>query len=313
MGNKITIDSATMVNKSLEVIEAHWLFDLPYDQIVPTAAKKIRRALGGIRLKQRLVTGLITGSGFIGMLILGGYSFAALIVVLAFIGYYEFVRMNQLRVFHPPAIIGFISVLYFVLIAESSIRAAVPIAETMIWITLFVLLMLTVFYKNKFNIDHAANLFIGSIYIGFGFHFILHIRLLEDGLFWTLLLFACIWATDSGAYFTGWAIGKRKLWPAISPKKTVEGAIRGMLFSVVTAIVFCIMAPHLLHVIEALWIGVFVSIAGQLGDLIQSAYKRVRGLKDTGVILPGHGGILDRCDSWLIVFPFVYVFSLIPL
>lgn len=107
-------------------------------------------------------------------------------------------------------------------------------------------------------------------------------------------------------------MGKNKLWPAISPNKTVEGAVGGVLISMLIAIIFSIFAPEHLAIGRALLIGLSCAVMGQLGDLVQSAYKRAYGIKDSGTLLPGHGGILDRCDSWIIVFPFVHIVTLMP-
>ncbi|MNC35800.1 Phosphatidate cytidylyltransferase [compost metagenome] len=175
------------------------------------------------------------------------------------------------------------------------------------------LLAVTVVSKNKVTIDHAAVVFVGIIYIGFGFHYMVSSRWIEtDGLFWTLLTFLCIWASDAGAYFAGVAFGKTPMWPTISPKKTIEGAVGGLLLAVLVALAFHFFAPDTLGLGRAAGIGILAAAVGQMGDLIQSAYKRVKGIKDTGTILPGHGGILDRVDSWLIVFPFLCLVSLIP-
>lgn len=183
-----------------------------------------------------------------------------------------------------------------------------------IWMLMFLLLSITVFSKNRLDIDRIAVMFLGAVYIGIGFRAMIDVRYTADnhGLFWTFLLFGCIWASDSGAYFTGRAFGKNKLSPSISPNKTVEGALGGVIISVIVALVFAWFAPELLSFSRAIVIGVAASVIGQLGDLIQSAYKRIRGIKDSGSLLPGHGGVLDRCDSWIIVFPFVELFALLP-
>lgn len=125
-------------------------------------------------------------------------------------------------------------------------------------------------------------------------------------------MLAAIWSSDAGAYFTGRRFGKHKLWPAISPNKTVEGAVGGIALAVVAAVIFSLFSGGLLTIGRALLLGVSAAVVGQLGDLIQSAYKRVYGIKDTGKLLPGHGGILDRCDSWVVVFPFVHILMLLP-
>ncbi len=262
-------------------------------------------------MKQRIITGVFAGAGFLLMLAIGGYGFAALIAVLSVIGYYEFLRMNGAKPWEWSSVVGFLGIVYFV-VPFGRWTPAFPPLEIAIWLWLLVFLAVTVISKNREPIDKIALSFLGVVYIGTGFHFMIYTRWLEHGLFWTLLLFVCIWVSDSAAYFTGRAIGKRLLWPEISPKKTVEGAVGGIAFSVAAAIGFSLYAPELLSVSKAVGIGLAASVLGQLGDLIESAYKRVRGIKDSGAILPGHGGVLDRCDSWLIVFPFVHLLSLLP-
>src|SRR5690606_26802543 len=99
------------------------------------------------------------------------------------------------------------------------------------------LLGITVISKNKKTLDHAALVMLGAVYIGIGFQAMINVRMIEDhGLFWTFLSFGCIWASDIGAYFTGRAIGKHKLWPTISPNKTIEGAAGGILLAIIVAV-----------------------------------------------------------------------------
>ena len=117
-------------------------------------------------------------------------------------------------------------------------------------------------------------------------------RDLEHGIFWSALTFACIWSSDAGAYFVGKAIGRTKLWPAMSPSKTVEGALGGLAIAVIAGLVFAYCQPERLGYGQAALIGLTAAVAGQLGDLVQSAYKRFRGVKDSGQLLPGHGECL---------------------
>ncbi len=113
------------------------------------------------------------------------------------------------------------------------------------------------------------------------------------------------WVTDSVAYFIGIKFGKTPLAPAISPKKTREGSLGGILFAAIFAAVFALINEYSILPIVAL--GIFLSIIGQTGDLVESAMKRERVVKDSGKILPGHGGILDRFDSLLFVIPTLYL------
>ncbi|HEY0826963.1 MAG TPA: phosphatidate cytidylyltransferase [Bacilli bacterium] len=264
-------------------------------------------------MKQRIISGLIAGALFIVLLYLGGYWFNGLMLLFSLLGFHEFIRMNKYKIFEASSLIGFIAVVYLALPWTQFNFDNAASFESIIWFLVFILLCFTVISKNKMNYEKAAVLTIGVIYIGVGFHYMSETRWLEHGFYWSLLLYSCIWVTDSGAYFTGKAIGKHLLWPTISPKKTIEGAAGGMMFSVAAAICFSLYAPDLLDIYTAVWIGFIVAVAGQMGDLIQSAYKRVSGIKDSGAILPGHGGVLDRCDSWLIVFPLVHLLNLVSL
>lgn len=263
-------------------------------------------------MKQRLITGVLAGGFFLFMLILGEYWFHALIIGMSLVGYYELLKMYGVKVSEAPSIAGFVGILFFNVPWSKITGLEILSTESFIWLLMLIFFAITVFSKNRVDIDKISVLFIGVIYIGIGFRYMVETRALQDhGLFWTFLVFACIWATDSGAYFTGRAWGKHLLWPEISPKKTIEGAIGGIIVAVLVALCFVWYASDLLSVTNAIVLGVVVAISGQLGDLIQSAYKRVRGIKDTGNVLPGHGGILDRCDSWLIVFPLVHILGLL--
>lgn len=263
-------------------------------------------------MKQRVVTGVVAGVAFAAILVLGGLYYAALLLLLAAVGYFEFSRMNGHPKVRLVTLLGYAFTLYIAFPWEDFPQWKVLSHGAVAWIALLALFAVTVLSKNKATIDEVALVLLGVLYVGIGFHYMASARIGDNGLFWSLLLFVCIWTNDSGAYFSGRWLGKRKLWPAISPNKTVEGAIGGIIVSIVAAVGFSLYAPDMLSWGRAIAIGAVVAVAGTLGDLIQSAYKRVRGIKDTGSILPGHGGVLDRCDSWLIVFPLVQLLSLIP-
>jgi phosphatidate cytidylyltransferase len=128
---------------------------------------------------------------------------------------------------------------------------------------------------------------------------------LPDGRYLVLVAVVGPWISDSGAYFTGRFFGRHELFPALSPKKTYEGAIGGLLVTV-TAVGYFAYEFLDVSIIEAVLLGVAVSAFSQAGDLFESALKRILDLKDLGHILPGHGGILDRIDSLLFTTPAVY-------
>ena len=149
---------------------------------------------------------------------------------------------------------------------------------------------------------------LGIIYIAFPISHLILIRDLEQGRFWVLFLVCIIAANDTFAYYAGKGLGKHKLSPVVSPKKTVEGALGGLIGGVAVALIF----HHffLTHILlkEISVLAVFIGILGQLSDLFESLIKRSAGVKDSGSILPGHGGMLDRIDSLIFPIPFLYYY-----
>jgi phosphatidate cytidylyltransferase len=146
----------------------------------------------------------------------------------------------------------------------------------------------------------------GALYPGLLGSYLVGLRFLGDGRDWVLLAIFTTFATDTGAYAVGRLLGRRKLAPRISPGKTVEGGVGGL----VAAAAVCVALGELLGLDQPvalmLALGAAIGVAGQLGDLSESLLKRSLGVKDMGHIFPGHGGVLDRLDSILFVAPLVY-------
>ena len=120
-----------------------------------------------------------------------------------------------------------------------------------------------------------------------------------------------IWTNDTFAYIVGKSIGRTKLFPSISPKKTIEGFLGGILFSIISGYLLAVFFIEAKLIYIWIVISIIVSIFSTLGDLIESKFKRLAGVKDSGKIMPGHGGILDRLDSIIFVIPFINLFYLI--
>jgi phosphatidate cytidylyltransferase len=258
-------------------------------------------------LKQRFITAALAGVLFLLTAVIGGISFTILITLLALIGFWEFLRMRNLPLLSIPGVAGLL--LIALLVPEPGFT---PIPEAdLFMLAFFLLLLYTVLSKNAFTFDDTAFVLLSILYVGFGFHYLLVTRLEDHGLHLLLFILLVIWSSDSGAYFTGKRIGKKKLLPEISPKKTVEGAAGG----IVAALVVSVICQFLFPVYEtfgfAMLAAVVISVFGQIGDLVESAFKRHYGVKDSGSLLPGHGGILDRCDSWLFVLPILYLLNFI--
>ncbi len=155
--------------------------------------------------------------------------------------------------------------------------------------------------------DRLGRLVLGMVYVGGLFAFIPLVRRLDQGVGWIFVLLAASWLGDTGAYFAGRAFGRHKLAKRLSPKKTWEGAIGGFFTSMAGAVAF-----GMLFGLDTSWIvlaglGGVLDAFGVLGDLAESMLKRAFGVKDSGGILPGHGGILDRVDSVLFAGPVLYL------
>ncbi len=158
------------------------------------------------------------------------------------------------------------------------------------------------------GIDVLVYTFFGVAYTGGLLGFFLLLRELPQGAFLIYMVFFIVWAGDSGGYFVGKAIGKRKLAPTISPGKTIEGAIANTVGAVAGAAIANLLFPDPLPWVHCLPAAFICGIIGQLGDLFESMLKRSAGVKDSGTLIPGHGGVLDRIDSLLFAGPVFYCY-----
>lgn len=141
--------------------------------------------------------------------------------------------------------------------------------------------------------------------------FLSYIPLLRDsyeGLQWVILLMAVIWLGDTGAFFVGSKYGKRKLYPKISPNKSLEGALGGIIFSIVAATLCKWVFFWSMDYIDCIVLGTIGGVFGQVGDLVESMIKRAASVKDSGTAMPGHGGIFDRFDGIIFAAPFFYFY-----
>lgn len=261
-------------------------------------------------MKQRIITAVVALAFFIPLIILGNMPLQLLAAAMAGIGVYELFNMRGLEIKSLEGGLAILGSVLLVLPKEiwfSFLPENVDNIALYYLIVMFIL-MVPVFSKNTYTFDDAAFPVLVSLYVGIGFQNFISAR--EAGI--PVLMFALfvVWATDIGAYFCGMKFGKNKLAPHISPNKTIEGSIGGILCAVVVAGIYLIFWPLSYNIVVMLLLTVIFSIVGQMGDLVQSAYKRHYGVKDSGKILPGHGGILDRFDSLLFVFPLMHLVGL---
>ena len=142
-------------------------------------------------------------------------------------------------------------------------------------------------------------------------HFIWVRALPENGPGWVTFILACVMAGDAGGYFGGRAFGRRKLWPAVSPKKTVEGSIASFFASLFTGMLAARLVLPQVGWLESLLVSAVVNVLAQLGDLLESMLKRAYHATDSGWIFPGHGGVLDRTDSLVLPVVFIYYYAIL--
>ena len=262
------------------------------------------------RMRQRIITAVIAMALFLPILIYGNIPFLALIYAMATIGLYELIKMKKMPLMTISSVLSFMLVWVLLIPDRYNYFFETIHYEKMdiVIIIAFLLLVITVISKNAFTFDDAAFLLLASLYIGVSFYYFFATRDADHGLVTILFVLITIWVTDSGAYFVGRSLGKRKLWPEISPNKTVEGFLGGVGSAIIVAILFYLLSTIDYNISKLIVMALLISIFGQLGDLVQSAYKRHYGVKDSGNILPGHGGILDRFDSLLFILPILHFF-----
>lgn len=237
---------------------------------------------------------------------------------LAFVGIWEYAtlagihRTRQLRVIFD----GLMSVYTIVAVYCTNIfnigLLALPILLYLVYI-----IIRSMYSNREHQPQELAQTIFGHIYItlplAFAAHlhspsFIPHYSTLSMGQATLLLMLVCIWSNDTGAFITGSLLGKHRLFPSLSPKKSWEGFWGGMLFSSLAAwLLVTFISPELMCPIRAIGVGILISIFSTWGDLFESMLKRNAGVKDSGTIIPGHGGILDRIDSILFVIPMVSI------
>ena len=235
------------------------------------------------------------------------------IALICMIGVYEFLHSTK-YVANPVILVcsmlfaGMIPFMNFELMKDRT---------TLVMLVYIVILIAILFARhNTLKFEEIGVAFTVSVLVPFALSSFVFVRDKYDGgIFYILLIFLCAWISDAGAYFIGRVFGKHRLAPTISPKKTIEGAVGGVIFCVIFNVAFTygytVITEDSLH-LEANLIALIVvsfvgSIIGIFGDLFASIVKRQTGIKDFGNIIPGHGGIIDRFDSVLFIAPFIYV------
>lgn len=257
-------------------------------------------------LRQRVIVAVILLPIGLALIYLGGWAFAAMVMLILGLAAWEYARIFKAGG-HKPA---------DVLVISGAVLLALGRAwngfESADWLlALLVLASMTYhLFAYERGRDQAASDFAvtlsGIFYIGWLGAYLISLRDLPDGMWWLLIVLPAVWLADSGAYFVGRSIGKRKLSPRLSPKKTWEGYVGGVVVGTLGAALLAFLwnwvDPGVMKIMTPMQsglLGLILSVTTVLGDLGASMIKRQFGIKDSSNLIPGHGGVFDRIDSWL--------------
>lgn len=252
-------------------------------------------------MKVRIISGLVAALIIAPLIILGGYPYIIGVSILSILAYKEItdLKISHQRYPNGVKILGLIGLLAIILndIGILSFELEIPLQTVLL--TFLMLIIPTIFYKdNKYTTLDAFYLFAIVIFLGLAFKSLLFLRM--ENIYLLLYVILIPMFTDMAALSGGMHLGKHKLCPSISPKKTWEGAIVGLIFGSVGGIIVysCLVKSFSFKIVI---LSILLSIVGQMGDLIMSKVKRENDIKDFSNIMPGHGGILDRLDSIIFV------------
>ena len=255
----------------------------------------------------RILTALLGVAAVALLVTYGGFAFFLAVFLVATLAWYEYARMmyRTASVYSKPAVCA----LALILLSATSASPAVFLAALLLSFVLLTFMILFISQKEMASLFYTL---VGVMYFGMGFGSLLLLRGADEllsasevsihvGIFLLWFAFLGTWASDSFAYFTGRFFGRHKMAPHISPKKTMEGLLGGMVGCILLCMAYSWYFEFSLG--EAFLLGLMVAIAAPMGDLFESYVKRVCDVKDSGNILPGHGGMMDRFDSLLFVAP----------
>lgn len=255
-------------------------------------------------MKTRIISAIVGLPLFLWIVYTGGDVLFGTSLLLSLVGTFEFYnafRNKKMNAFYLTGY-AFTVLYYFTLYMDFGI----DVLRFMIFAFVALLMGIGVFSKRHNFIDVLVTIG-GFLYVTFFFSHVYMVSRIDHA-FFIWLIFILAWVTDTAAYFTGYFFGNRKLIPDVSPKKTVEGAIGGVVGTILVTVAYTFILNRE-FLVYSVFLGLLGGVFSQIGDLMASKIKRFVDIKDFGHLMPGHGGVLDRFDSILITAPLVYYFA----
>lgn len=254
-------------------------------------------------LLRRSITGIVYVFLLLAAIFLSSDAFDFLFMVFGLGCLYEFKRLVKIRGYY--VFIAYLALWWLYIYFITDMLPVYSLLGATLLVDVFLLIYL--FAGKDYKLNDISKFLYGIFYIGGGCIFLTLIPYRLEGFDELLIMgvFIIIWVNDSFAYLVGKSLGRTKLFPSISPKKTVEGSLGGFIFALLAGYLLSLLDTSITS-LEWLILAVVLVISGNLGDLLESKFKRSAGVKDSGAILPGHGGILDRLDSLVFAAPFAY-------
>ena len=253
--------------------------------------------------KTRLISGIVLVIIALATIISGSWILFFTLLAVSLIGMRELYKVMKVSDEHVTVLelVGYLgAVLYYI-----AMKADFGNYGTMaIIISMILILFVYVFGYPKYHADQVMAAFFGVVYVAVMLSFIYLTRSLPDGKFLVWLIFLCSWGCDTCAYCVGMLIGKHKMAPVLSPKKSIEGAVGGVAGAALLGVIYAAATQG--KMAEYALICAVGALISMVGDLAASAIKRNQNIKDYGKLIPGHGGILDRFDSVIITAPVIY-------
>ncbi len=263
-------------------------------------------------LRHRVLSAIILLPIVLALASLGGIPWSLAVFVVGLLGWREMTNLLQRDHFAVDRLLGllFIAACVGEAYARSLGLAAVDFLRPLLTGLIILSLTWALYDRSEHPTANWAMNIAGALYMGFLLGHFVSLRLRPQGFNWLMLALLLTWVNDSMAYFVGSALGRHKLWPRVSPKKTWEGSIGGLLSTLVAG---GFLAHYLVNVPawSGVVLGLFISVAATYGDLAVSLLKRMARLKDSSNLIPGHGGVLDRLDSLMFTVPIVTYFAVI--